>query len=884
MTTVESGLRTAAEGTVAARVVDLTKVYGSGDAEVRALDGVTLDVVAGEFTAVMGPSGSGKSTLMHCCAALDNPTSGQVFLGDTEIGGLDDKRLTRLRRERIGFVFQSFNLVPTLTADENILLPLSIAGRKPDREWYDAVIDTVDLRNRLAHRPNQLSGGQQQRVAVARALVSRPEIVFADEPTGNLDSRSGAEVLSLLRRSATEFGQTIVMVTHDPVAAGYTDRVVFLADGRVAGELREPDPRGGAGADGGPRGRRGPRCVRRRRQSLRRSLTMLRAAWKSLLARKLRLLMSTFAIVLGVAFVSGTLIFTDTLNKSFVAIFDNSVGDVVVRPAGAEDNEGTATTLTIPASLVDKLAKVPGAARADGNVVTYGLFVVGKNNRVIGGQGAPGLGVNTNDAPAAGGVEPLQVVEGRDPRGKDEVAIDTATAKRGDLYVGEKVRLISAGKKAVLEPRLVGIADYPEGGSLNGATVSMFDTRTAQQLFLDGRDVYNDAWVTAADGTSQQELRDAVAKVLPQGVEAVTGEKAAADSASQLLQAINFITIFLLVFALIALVVGMFLIVNTFSMLVAQRSRELALFRALGASRRQITRSVLFEAFVVGLVGSAVGLGLGVLLAMGIRALFGTFGLDLSGTGLVFGWRTPAAAFAVGLIVHDDRGVPPRPQVEPDRPDRRAARRRGDAGVVPAQAAARRDAAGAHRPRRRCRRPVRRRAQAGLLGRCRGPAGDARHGRREPGDLPAAPRGRRLGLPQGLRQHRRPGRSELPAQPPAYGGHRVRADDRAHPGHHDVDRGGLGEGERGPHHRAHLHRRHRGQQRDRAGLLPGDRPHRRQGARGEVGDPHPVRDHQAEGGPHLPHGGRREDAPRRDAAEPHRRLAEGLPGQHDPGQ
>jgi putative ABC transport system ATP-binding protein len=211
---------------------------------VRALDGVSVDLVAGEFTAVMGPSGSGKSTLMHCCAALDTPTSGQVLLGDTEIGGLSDKELTHLRRERIGFVFQSFNLVPTLTARENIVLPLSIAGRKPDPEWYDAVIDTVNLRDRLDHRPNQLSGGQQQRVAVARALVSRPEIVFADEPTGNLDSRSGAEVLSLLRRSAAEFGQTIVMVTHDPVAAGYTDRVVFLADGRVAGELREPTREG----------------------------------------------------------------------------------------------------------------------------------------------------------------------------------------------------------------------------------------------------------------------------------------------------------------------------------------------------------------------------------------------------------------------------------------------------------------------------------------------------------------------------------------------------------------------------------------------------------------------------------------------------------------
>jgi putative ABC transport system ATP-binding protein len=228
------------ERTVAARVVDLTKVYGEGQAEVRALDGVTIDLYAGEFTAIMGPSGSGKSTLMHCCAALDSPTAGTVTVDGVELAGLKDKELTRLRRDRIGFVFQSFNLVPTLKAEENILLPLSIAGRKPDPEWYRMIIGTVGLEDRLDHRPSELSGGQQQRVAVARALVARPSIVFADEPTGNLDSRSGAEVLHLLERSVDEFGQTVVMVTHDPVAAGYTDRVLFLADGRVVDEMREP--------------------------------------------------------------------------------------------------------------------------------------------------------------------------------------------------------------------------------------------------------------------------------------------------------------------------------------------------------------------------------------------------------------------------------------------------------------------------------------------------------------------------------------------------------------------------------------------------------------------------------------------------------------------
>ncbi|AIF41472.1 peptide ABC transporter ATP-binding protein [Dermacoccus nishinomiyaensis] len=218
----------------------MTMAYGEDDARVLALDGVSLELFEGEFTAVMGPSGSGKSTLMHCLAALETPTSGRVFIGDIEVSSLDDKRLTRLRRDHIGFIFQSFNLVPTLTARENIMLPASIAGRKVDQELFDDVIDAVGLRERLGHRPSQLSGGQQQRVACARALVTQPDIIFADEPTGNLDSRSGEEVLSFLRRSVDRLGQTIVMVTHDPVAAGFTDRVVFLADGRVVDEMREP--------------------------------------------------------------------------------------------------------------------------------------------------------------------------------------------------------------------------------------------------------------------------------------------------------------------------------------------------------------------------------------------------------------------------------------------------------------------------------------------------------------------------------------------------------------------------------------------------------------------------------------------------------------------
>ena len=230
------------ERLAAARVEGLSKVYGAGETRVVALDDVTLDLYAGEFTAIMGKSGSGKSTLMHCAAGLDDATSGHVWVGGVDLTTLKEKHLTELRRDRIGFVFQAFNLVPTLTAQENILLPSAIAGRRPDPAWFDEVVDTVNLRDRLNHRPSELSGGQQQRVACARALVSRPDIVFADEPTGNLDSTSGAEVLGFLRRVVDTHGQTVVMVSHDPGAASWTDRVVFLADGHVVDELRAPTP------------------------------------------------------------------------------------------------------------------------------------------------------------------------------------------------------------------------------------------------------------------------------------------------------------------------------------------------------------------------------------------------------------------------------------------------------------------------------------------------------------------------------------------------------------------------------------------------------------------------------------------------------------------
>ncbi len=377
---------------------------------------------------------------------------------------------------------------------------------------------------------------------------------------------------------------------------------------------------------------------------------MLRASWKSLMARKLRLFMSAFAIILGVAFVAGSFVFTDTLGRSFDSIMNSTVGDVVVRPvAGEVDLEAQPTSETLPGSLVKELADTPGAARADGNITNFGTFVVGKDGKLIGGFGPPGIGANYTDGPAAKGLQPLSLDAGRWPEATGEVVLDERTADKAGYLIGEKVNIVSSGSQPRIEARLVGIATM-EGGTA-GASLAIFDTAEARTLFVEGKDVYNDIWVTAQDGTSQAELRDAVAAKLPAGVEAVTGDAAAKAAASDVQEALGFITTFLLVFAGVALVVGSFLIINTFSILVAQRSRELALFRALGSTRRQVARSVLFEASVIGAIGSVIGLGLGVVIAILIRTLFGQFGLDLSGQSLVITPRTVVVSLVVGLVV-----------------------------------------------------------------------------------------------------------------------------------------------------------------------------------------------------------------------------------------
>ena len=333
---------------------DLVRRYGEGTTAVDALRGVSLDVKDGQLVAVMGPSGSGKSTLMHSLAGLDQPTSGTVTIAGTEITSLDDTRLTMLRREHIGFVFQFFNLLPMLNAEENVLLPLSIAGEQPDRAWLEELLTKTGLAGRRDHRPAELSGGEQQRVAISRALVTRPTILFADEPTGNLDSKTGGEILQLLRDSADAYGQTIVMVTHDPRVAAIADRILFIADGRIVNELA------GVDRDGRARGDEQDR-------------DMTKVALKGLLGRKLRAALTAIAIVLGVAMVSGTYILTDTIKSAFSTVFTTVYQhtDAVItgKSAIGGDNGGGGGRVqapSLPASLLTQVRQLPGVAAGGG--------------------------------------------------------------------------------------------------------------------------------------------------------------------------------------------------------------------------------------------------------------------------------------------------------------------------------------------------------------------------------------------------------------------------------------------------------------------------------------------------------------------------------------
>lgn len=378
---------------------------------------------------------------------------------------------------------------------------------------------------------------------------------------------------------------------------------------------------------------------------------MLRATWRGILAHKLRLVLSAVAVVLGVAFVAGSYVFTDTLDRAFTGLTSGAVGDVVVRPAGGGGGPASPQgTRTVPDSLVAELAAVPGAARADGRITSFGTFVVGKDGKLVGSNGPPGIAVSFSDGPAANGVRTATLESGRWPAASGEAVLDTTTAARAGYLVGDTVPLVTSGARPRVEVTLVGTAEFA-GSTVVGASVVMLDPRQAQELYLTGPGQWSQVWVTAAEGTTQEQLKAAVDRVLPEGVEAATGDATAARAATRIDEALSFVTTFLLVFAGVALTVGAFLIVNTFSILVAQRSRELALLRAIGASRRQVARSVLLEAGVVGVVGSGVGIGLGVLLAVGIRWVFGRVGLELGVTELVLLPRTVLVALVVGVVV-----------------------------------------------------------------------------------------------------------------------------------------------------------------------------------------------------------------------------------------
>ena len=383
---------------------------------------------------------------------------------------------------------------------------------------------------------------------------------------------------------------------------------------------------------------------------------MFRATLKSLLAHKLRMGMSAFAIVLGVAFVAGTFVFTDTLNSSFTELFRQTAPDVTVRPAKAAASASGGFTgadaRTVPAAIVDELTGLDGVQRADGTVTDQGTYIIGSDGKVLGsGGGAPGIGGNFSDAPASDGTPVVSISQGRAPDGPGEVVIDDKSAATSGYQLGDSIPLVTSGAQPSLTATLVGTVRFGQTGNTIGATLAFFDTPTAQNLYLGGENVFNIVAVTGDGSLSDAQLRDEVAAALPAGFEALDGDQIATENQDQLQQGLSFITTFLLVFAAVALVVGTFLILNTFSIIVAQRTRELALFRALGASKSQVTRSVLLEALVVGLVGSTVGLALGFALAAGLKALFGSIGLDLGQTGLVFAPRTAIAAYAVGVLV-----------------------------------------------------------------------------------------------------------------------------------------------------------------------------------------------------------------------------------------
>ena len=634
----------------AARVYDAVKVYGRGENEVRALDGVTVEFATGRFTAIMGPSGSGKSTLMHSVAGLDNLTSGTVLIGDTDISKLNDRKLTQLRRDRIGFIFQAFNLVPTLTAAENIALPARLAGRTPDPEWFNNVVETVGLTNRLKHRPSELSGGQQQRVAVARALASRPEIIFADEPTGNLDSRTGAEILSFMRTAVREFGQTIVMVTHDPIAASYADRAAVPRRRADRRRHRQPDRR----------------FRHRPHSSPRRLIKMFKLTIKELVAHKLRMITTAFAVLLGVAFMAGTLVFTDTISATYdSALADADEGvDAYVRTPSEIDLGYGEPGPRLDASLINTVASADGVDEAALRINGYAQLVNRDGDTVGDLSKNPAFGTNwvTVDD-----LNPYELVSGHAPTNDGEIVIDKASADKADYVPGDVATVLTKS-----EPRqftIAGIATFGTNDSPAGATAVLFTDAAASELLASPGEADAIA-VTADAGVSQADVAAAVQAAVGSNVEVITGAALVDQNQAALAADFAGFGTMMLIFAFVAVFVGAFIINNTFSITVAQRTREMAMLRAIGASGRQVKRSVLIEAFAIGALASTAGLVAGIGVASGLRQLMSVFGFDMpEGCDRDLAERDD---HLVRRRCDRDRavGVAPRPPGRQDRPDR----------------------------------------------------------------------------------------------------------------------------------------------------------------------------------------------------------------------
>ena len=606
-------------------VAGLHRRYGEGAAAVDALAGVDVAIHRGEFTAIMGASGSGKSTLMHLMAGLDTPTSGTVTLDGVRLDELDDRRLTELRRDKVGFIFQAFNLLPVLTAEENLVLPLTIAGRKADPAWLESLVAAVGLGDRRTHRPSEMSGGQQQRVAVARALVTKPAVVFADEPTGNLDSVASSDVLGA------------------PAPRGR----------RLRPDRRHGDPRRRLGLLCRPphrarrRAHRARRPGRHDRSGHRRDEgrgLMRQVALRGLRARPLRTILTAMSVVLGVAMISGTYVLTDTINKSFSEVFSqaNSGTDVVVAPKKVDkafdggDLPPIDERLVARVQAADGVRVAAGAIRGDVTIRNArGTRIGSSQNLVLSLQPKP--------------LDPFRFVSGRAPRAADELALSAKVFGDEHLKLGDTLTL--TGHEGARPYTLVGSATFGDVDTVAGFPAAIVTLPTAQALTGDAGKVDTIA-VAAADGVTPARLRASVGAALTgEQVEVRTGAQDAAQQTKDLEKSFGFVRTALLVFGAIALFVGAFVIYNTFTITVAQRTRELALLRTLGASRRQVLRSVVMEAAIIGLLASVLGLIGGLLLAPGLRGLLKIIGADLPATASVIAARTIVVSLVVGVVV-----------------------------------------------------------------------------------------------------------------------------------------------------------------------------------------------------------------------------------------